>query len=92
MDMDTQKETTADDSPPLSRWGRRMRESYLVQFFSHKSFFHYLWTGGLFTALNIFLVWLFIEIFEIPTLVSSVVVIGGLFIARYVVYRWLKVI
>lgn len=64
----------------------------LFRYFWERSFFHYLWTGGLFTVLNIFLVWLFIDVFKIPTVISSSVVIGGLFIARYMVYRVFKVI
>lgn len=69
----------------------KLRSSYVGRLFWNKGFFHYFWTGGFFTFLNIFFVWLFIDIFKIPTIISSVVVIGGLFIARYLVYRWLKV-
>lgn len=68
-----------------------IKNSRLGKFFLNESFLHYFWTGGLFTVLNIFFVWLFIDIFKIPTLISSAVVIGGLFIVRYVVYRWLKI-
>ena len=63
----------------------------VIGHFVDPKFFHYFWTGGLFTLLNIFLVWLFIDILKIPTLISSTIVIGGLFIGRYLVYRWLKV-
>ncbi len=75
----------------LKRTINRIRDSHIGRYFLNKSFFDYFWTGGLFTILNIFFVWLFIDIFKIPTIISSIVVIGGLFIARYVVYRWLKV-
>lgn len=64
----------------------------LVNFFWEKSFFHYLWTGGVFTVLNIFLVWLLIDFLKVPTIVSTTVVIGGLFVLRYVFYRWLKIL
>lgn len=63
----------------------------VVRFFWKKSFFHYIWSGGIFTVLNIFLIWLFIDILKISTLISSIVVIGGLFIFRYIVYRILNV-
>jgi putative flippase GtrA len=63
----------------------------VLGYFFEKSFFHYVWTGGFFTILNIFLVWLFIDVLGISTIVSSTVVIGGLFILRYIVYKLLKV-
>lgn len=69
----------------------KIRRIPFVGYFWEKSFFHYLWTGGLFTALNIFGVWFFIDVLKIPTLISTTVVIGGLFVLRYVVYRVFKV-
>ena len=75
----------------LGRFRARISSSWAGRHFLNKNFFHYLWSGGFFTFLNIFFVWLFIDIFEIPTIISSTVVIGGLFIARYLVYRWLKI-
>ena len=80
-----------DNETFLKRWRARIRNSPIGRLFLNKSFFHYLWTGGFFTFLNIFFVWLFIDIFEIQTIISSIVVIGGLFISRYLVYRWFKV-
>lgn len=68
-----------------------LRENVFKRLFWDKSFFHYTWTGGLFTILNIVLVWLFIDVLGIPTLLSTTVVIGGLFFVRYIVYRLLKV-
>ena len=59
--------------------------------FWDKSFFHYAWTGGLFTVLNIFLIWFLIDVLRIPTLISTTAVIGGTFIARYIVYRLLNI-
>ncbi len=75
----------------INNLGDRARNTPVGRHFLNREFFHYFWTGGLFTLLNIVLVWLFIDIFKIPTLISSTVVIGGLFIARYLVYRWLEV-
>lgn len=71
--------------------GTRLRTSKFGQLFISREFFHYFWTGGLFTVLNIFLVWLFIDVLHISTLLSSTIVIGGLFIGRFLVYRFLKV-
>lgn len=74
------------------RWADNLHAVPVLKHFADRSFFHYFWTGGLFTILNIFLVWLFIDILHIPTLISSTIVIGGLFFSRYLVYRWLKVL
>jgi hypothetical protein len=65
----------------------RIKRLPVIGFFCEKSFLHYLWSGGLFTVLNIFLLWVFIDILKIPTLVASSVIVAGLFILRYVVYR-----
>ena len=81
-----------DTEGHVERQANRLHTLPIVRHFADKVFFHYFWTGGLFTILNIFLVWLFIDILHIPTLISSTVVIGGLFFSRYLVYRWLKVL
>jgi len=67
------------------------RTSFIHRHFYNRTFGHYVWTGGLFTVLNIFFVWLFIDILHVPTLLASSIVIGGLFIARFLVYRILRV-
>jgi putative flippase GtrA len=51
------------------------------------SFFKYAWIGAFFSVLNIFFLWLFIDIFGIPTLISSTIIIGGLFALKYLFYR-----
>lgn len=81
-----------DTESHVERPGNRLRAMPIVRHFADKSFFHYFWTGVIFTVLNIFLVWFFIDILHIPTLISSTIVIGGLFFSRYLVYRWLKVL
>lgn len=63
----------------------------VVGFFVEKSFIHYIWTGGAWTVLGIFLTWFFIDILKIPTILASTVVIGGTFILRYVAFRLLKI-
>ncbi len=72
--------------------GEKIKRIPLVGYFWEPSFFHYLWIGALFSAANIFLLWLFIDIFKIPTLASSAIVIGGTFILRYVLFKTTKVI
>lgn len=70
---------------------RFFQNSRAGRLFWDRSFFHYLWTGGLFTVLNIVLVWFFIDVLKIPTIISSAVVIGGLFLGRFILYRLLKI-
>jgi len=62
-----------------------------IRLFWNKGFFHYTWVSGLFSVANIFFLWLFIDIFAIPTVLSSVIVIGGTFLLRYVVFHIFKV-
>ena len=50
-------------------------------------FIKYTWVGGVFSLLNILLVWLFIDIFHIPTLISTTIVVGSLFVAKYFAYK-----
>ena len=69
----------------------KFKKTPLLGFFMEKSFLHYVWTGGAWTILGIFLTWFFIDILEIPTILSSTVVIGGTFILRYVAFRLLKI-
>lgn len=76
---------------PLDSAKARMHRTLVGRLFWDRSFFHYIWTGGVFTVLNIFLVWLAIDIFNIPTLLATSTVVIGLFITRFVVYRLLKV-
>jgi len=43
--------------------------------------------GVVFSLLNIVLLYIFIDIFNIPTIVSGIVVVGSLFILKYVAFR-----
>ncbi|OHA11991.1 MAG: hypothetical protein A3H69_05040 [Candidatus Sungbacteria bacterium RIFCSPLOWO2_02_FULL_47_9] len=56
------------------------------------SFFHYLWTGGVLALVQICLLWLFIDIFHISTIISSITIIGGLFIMRFLMLRFFNVV
>jgi len=70
----------------------KIKKIPLVGYFWEKSFLHYAWISGLYSVLNIFLLWLFIDVLRIPTVVASVIVIGGTFVLRYVLFRFLKII
>ena len=72
--------------------GSKIKNLPVVRFFWDKSFLHYLWTGGLFTVLNIVLVSLAVDVFKFSAIISSSVIIGGLFLLRYIVYRWIEVL
>jgi len=50
-------------------------------------FFKYTWVGAIFSVLNIVLLWIMIDMMHIPTLISSTVVVGGLFVAKYFAYK-----
>lgn len=69
----------------------KLKNVPVVSFFIDRSFFHYLWSGGLFTVLSIFFVWFFIDVVHLPTIVGSSVSVGGIFILRYVLFRFLKI-
>ena len=53
----------------------------------HKKFLTYVWVGGVFSITNIMLLYLFIDIFRIPTIISSTIIVLSLFLAKYVVYK-----
>jgi putative flippase GtrA len=53
----------------------------------HRGFINYTWVGIAVTILNIFFLWLFIDIFRIPTIISSISVVGGLFLLKYYLYK-----
>jgi len=65
----------------------RMRSTKIGKLFLDKRFFHYSWIGIFVSVLNIFLLWLFIDIFQIPTVISSTIIIGATFIIRYILFR-----
>ncbi len=69
----------------------KIKKFSFVGYFWEKSFLHYAWISALYSVLNIFLLWLFIDILKIHTVVSSAIVIGGTFILRYVLFRLLKI-
>lgn len=70
---------------------QKLKKIPIIGFFMERTFFHYIWTGGFFTILSIFLIWFFIDILHFPTLMGSSISVGGIFILRYVIFRFLKI-
>ena len=63
----------------------------IIRYLFDKSFAHYTIASISISLLNIFLLWLFIDIFDIPTIISSVLVVGGTFFVRYALLRMFKI-
>ncbi len=63
----------------------------VARYFAERSFIHYTWVGGFFSLISIILLWFFIDILKIPTLVASTLVVGGVFVGRYIFFRILKI-
>ena len=59
-----------------------------IKTIKENSFFKYTWVGVVFSLLSIILLWVLIDILHIPTLVSSTIVVGGLFVLKYYAYRY----
>src|SRR3989338_8218581 len=62
------------------------------QIFFSRNFLHYFWTGGAVTVTQVALLWFFIDVMRIPTIISSIIVVGGLFFLRYLILFSLRVI
>jgi len=63
----------------------------VLDFFLQKTFLHYVWISALYSIMNIFLLWLMIDKFKMPTISASVIVITGTFILRYILFRLTKI-
>jgi len=57
-------------------------------FINHKSFIIYLIVGIFISGLNVLLLYLFIDIFRLSTIIGSIIVIGGTFILKFFIYKW----
>ena len=66
--------------------------TWIKRLFLDKKFLYYTLIGLFISALNVFALWLLIDVFEIPTVISSIVVIGTTFILRYVLFDFFKVL
>lgn len=65
---------------------------YFKRLFWDKKFFHYTWIGVFISVLNVFFLWLFIDVFLWPTVLSSIVVVFGNFIGRYILMDLFSVV
>lgn len=59
----------------------------LKKLFLNKQFLNYTWVSVFVSVLNIFLLWLSIDIFGVPTIFASAGIIGATFVIRYFLYR-----
>jgi len=62
------------------------------QLFMNKKFAHYTWIGIFISLLNIFFLWLLIDVFGIPTIVSSTLVVAVTFLLRYILFDSFKIL
>lgn len=81
-----------DAESRLECQANRLRNTRIGRLFWHKKFVHYTWIGIFISLLNIFLLWLFIDNFHIPTVISSTLVLAGTFILRYLLFDSFKVL
>ncbi|MEK7614407.1 MAG: hypothetical protein AAB428_01950 [Patescibacteria group bacterium] len=70
----------------------RLRNTKLGQLFFDKKFVHYTWIGIFISLLNIFFLWLLIDVVGISTIVSGTLVVGVTFILRYVLFDSFKIL
>lgn len=52
----------------------------------NKKFFIYSSVGIVISIVNIISLWIFIDIFRIPTLISSSIIVGALFFLKFYLY------
>jgi len=64
----------------------------MKKLFLDKKFVNYTCIGVFISVLNIVLLWLLIDIFGVPTIISSTLVIAGTFILRYVLFDFFKIL
>jgi len=64
-----------------------MREMIHHHAKKHKNFLIYFSVGLFMAALNVFFLWLMIDIWRIPTVLSSTVVVGSIFLMKFWVYK-----
>jgi putative flippase GtrA len=69
----------------------RMRQTKLGKLFLDRKFAHYTWIGIFISLLNIFLLWVLIDLMGIPTIIASSLVAILTFLLRYILFDRLKV-
>lgn len=82
----------ASSATSMTDWLQQLKASRAGRLFWSRSFLDYAWVSALFSLANIFFLWLFIDVLRIPTVISSVIVIGGTFVLRYVLFRLIKIV
>lgn len=70
----------------------RVRRVPLVGLFFEWSFVHYAWTGVFISVLNVALLWLFIDVMHFATVLASIIVVGGTFFLRYLLFKLLNLV
>lgn len=76
----------------MKQWMACFCDTRMGRLFLHKKFLHYTWIGVFISLLNIFLLWLLIDNFHIPTIISSTLVVVGTFILRYILFDSFKIL
>lgn len=69
-----------------------LRNTKLGRLFIHKKFAHYTWIGIFISLSNIFILWLFIDVFHISTIIASTLVAILTFATRYVLFDMFKIL
>ncbi|MEK7505346.1 MAG: GtrA family protein [Patescibacteria group bacterium] len=64
----------------------------LKELFLDKKFIYYTWIAVFISLLNVFLLWLLIDNFHIPTIISGFIVMIVTFVLRYLLYDFSKVL
>lgn len=70
-----------------------MKSKHLLKVVDHryirkyKGFINYTWIGLATAVIYIIFLWLLIDILHIPTVISSTVTVGGMFLLKYYLYK-----
>jgi len=64
-----------------------MKEFIKNQIKKRKNFVIYAWIGLFISILSIFLLWVFIDVLRVPTVIGSTIVIVGLFLFKFYLYK-----
>jgi len=64
-----------------------MKEFIKNQLQKRKPFVIYSGVGIFIALLNIVLLWLFIDILLMPTIIASTIIVGGLFLFKFYLYK-----
>ncbi len=70
----------------------RLQNTKFGRLFFDKKFVYYTWIGIFISLLNIFFLWLLIDVVGISTIVSGTLVVGVTFILRYVLFDSFKIL